>query len=67
MFPKAILTLLIVGVLSVNAVTVPVARSPAPEPECEFLRSFPIIYSRNLTLVPFNSPRTRGQGLPVLT
>ena len=36
MFPKVILTSLAVGALSVNALTVPVAREPAPEPECEF-------------------------------
>ena len=33
---KAALTLLAVGALSVSALTVPVARSPVPEPECEF-------------------------------
>ena len=36
MFPKASLTLLAIGALYVNALTVPVARSPAPEPDCEF-------------------------------
>jgi len=35
MFLKTALTFLVVGVLSVNALTVPVARSPAPEPERE--------------------------------
>ena len=36
MFSKAALTFLVVGALSVNALSVPVARSPAPGPECEF-------------------------------
>ena len=36
MFPKTVLTFLVIGALSVNALTVPIARSPAPEPECEF-------------------------------
>ena len=36
MFSKTTLIFLIVGALSVSALTVPVARSPAPEPECEF-------------------------------
>ena len=40
MFLKTALTFLLVGVLSVNALTVPVARSPAPEPACEFPRPF---------------------------
>ena len=39
MFPKAILTYLVLGALSVNALSVPVAREPAPEPECKFPRS----------------------------
>ena len=42
MFSKATLTFLVVGALSVNALSVPVARSPAPGPECEFTnRSIP--------------------------
>jgi len=48
---KTVLTFLAVGALSVNALTVPVARSPAPEPECEFSRSFSTTSYRNLTLV----------------
>ena len=40
MFIRTVLTFLAVGALSVNALTTPVARSPAPEPECEFPRSF---------------------------
>jgi len=60
MFLKAALAFLAVGVLSVNALTVPVARSPAPEPECEFPQLFSIAPYHDLTLVSFNSPRTRG-------
>ena len=40
MFPQTALTFLAVGALSVSALTVPVARSPAPEPKCEFPESF---------------------------
>ena len=61
MFLKTALTFLAVGALSVSALTVPVARSPAPEPECEFLRSFSYL---DLTLASFNSPRARGQDFP---
>jgi len=67
MFSKATLTFLAIGVLSVNALTTPVARSPAPESECKFPRSSSITSYHNLALVSFNSPRTRGQNLPVLT
>ena len=35
MFSKTILTSLVVGAISVNALTIPVAREPAPESECE--------------------------------
>ena len=59
MFLKTALTFLAVGALSANALTVLVARSPAPEPECEFPRSVSITY-QDLTFVSFNSPRTRG-------
>jgi len=38
---KTTLTFLAIGALSVSALTVPVARSPAPEPECEFLDRSP--------------------------
>jgi len=60
MFLKTVLTFLAIGALSVNALTAPVARSPTPEPECEFPRSFSITSYHDLTLVLFNSPRTRG-------
>ena len=60
MFPKAAFTFLAIGALSVNALTIPVARSPAPEPEREFPRSFLITSYHDLTLPSFNSPRTRG-------
>ena len=36
MFPKVILTSFAIGALSVNALSVPVAREPTPEPEREF-------------------------------
>ena len=42
MFSKAALTFLVAGALSVNALSAPVPRSPAPEPGCEFPRSFAI-------------------------
>ena len=64
MFLKATLTFLAVGALSVNALTVPVARSPAPEPECELTRSFTVISYNDLTLISFNSPGTRSQDPP---
>ena len=60
MFLKAALTFLAIGALSVNALSIPVARSPAPEPDCEFPRSFSITSYHDLTLVSFSSPRTRG-------
>jgi len=60
MFLKATLTFLAVGALSVNALAVPVARSPALEPEGEFPRLFSITSYHDLTLVSFNSPRTRA-------
>ena len=40
MFSKVALISLAVGVLSINALVIPVPRSPAPEPEREFSRSF---------------------------
>jgi len=55
MFLKAVLTFLAVGALSVNASSVPVAQSPAPEPQCEFRRSFSITTYYDLTLASFNS------------
>ena len=35
MLPKAALTFLLLGALSINALTVVIPRSPVPEPECE--------------------------------
>ena len=43
MFSKTALIFLALGALSVSAMTVPVAREPVPEPECEFPRSFPYL------------------------
>ena len=40
MFTKTALTSLVLGALYVNALAIPVAREPAPDP-CEFPRSFP--------------------------
>jgi len=40
MFSKIVLTSLVIGALSVNALVGPVARSPASEPECESPRLF---------------------------
>ena len=51
MFIKTALTFLAVGALSVNALTAPVARSPSPDPECKFPRSFPIPSYHALTSV----------------
>jgi len=64
MFSKIVLTALLIGAFSVNALTVPVARSPVPEPECESRRLFSAISNHGLTFVPFNSPTTRGPGPP---
>ena len=50
--PKATLTFLVLGALSVNALAVLVARSPAPEPEREFSRS--LSTHRGLTFVSFS-------------
>ena len=61
MFSKAVLIFLAIGALSVNALTIPVARSPPPVLEGEFRRSFSITRYHNLTLASFNSSRTRGQ------
>ena len=59
MFSKAALTFLVVGALSVNALTVPLARSPAPEPDCELPWLFSITPYHDLTLVSFDSARNR--------
>jgi len=61
MFLKTVLTFLAVGALFVNAMTVPVARSPAPEPECELPQLFPITSYHDLTLISFNDSRARGR------
>jgi len=60
MFPKAALTLLAVGTLSVNALSVPVARSPAPEPECKLPRLFSTISHHTLTFTSSDSRTSRG-------
>ena len=60
MFLKSALTFFVLAALSVNALTVPVARSPGPEPESEFPPTFSIISYHDLTWFPFNSPRARG-------
>ena len=54
MFPKATLTFLVIGALSVNALAVPVAHSPSPEPECEFPRSFSTMLYSSLTFISFS-------------
>ena len=54
MFSKVALTSLILGALYVNALAIPVAREPTPEPECEFPRSLSTIFYHDLTLVSFN-------------
>jgi len=75
MFSKIVLTSLIIGVISVNALTIPVARSPAPELECESPLLFSTVPYHDLTSVSFNSfvameqgphtpPRARGPGFP---
>ena len=51
MFPKVAFAFLVIGVLSVGALTIPVARSPAPEPECESPWSFSITSYHDLTLL----------------
>ena len=66
MFSKTALISLVLGVLYVNALSLPVAREPAPEPECEFPRLFPTIFYHGLTLVSFNSPRCRTFRPPAL-
>jgi len=54
MFSKAVFIFLAIGALSVNALATPVARSPVPEPACEFPGSFSITRYHNLTLVSFS-------------
>ena len=62
MFFKVILTFLAVGALSVNALSIPVARSPAPEPDCEFPRWSLAVSCPDLISGFFNSPRCNGPG-----
>ena len=64
MFSKTALTFLALGALYVSALSVPVAREPSPEPECEFPRSFLTMSCHDLTLISLNSPRSRGPGEP---
>ena len=66
MFSKTALTSVILGALYVNALSVPVAREPVPEPACEFPRPFPTTFYHDLTLVSFD-PRCRHFGRPTLT
>lgn len=52
MFSKATLISLALGALYVNAMTVPVAREPTPELDCEFPRSLLTISYLHLTFAP---------------
>ena len=60
MFPKTALTFLLIGALSVNALTAPVARSPTPEPECEF--PVPYHISPRSDLGPLQQPKNSRPG-----
>jgi len=62
MFCKTVLISLAIGAISVNALAVPVAREPAPEPECESPRLFSTVPYHDLTSVSFNSPAAMDQG-----
>ena len=53
MFSKIAPISLLLSALYVNALSIPVAREPAPEPECEFPRSFLTTCHHDLTLVSF--------------
>jgi len=57
---KTVLTSLLIGAISVNALSGPIARSPVPEQECESPRLFSTISYHGLTFIPINSPTTRG-------
>ena len=57
---KTVLTSFLIGAISVNALAIPVPRSPVPEPECESPRLFSTISYRDLTFVQTNSSTTRG-------
>jgi len=52
MFSKLTLISLVVGALSVNALVVPVARSPSPEPQGESPLSSSTIFYRGLIFPP---------------
>jgi len=60
MFSKVTLVFIAIGALSVNALVVPVARSPVPESECESPRSFSTIPYRDLTFVGLEKVFARG-------
>ena len=66
-FLKAALTFLLLGALSVNALNVPAARSPAPEPECEFPRLFSITSYHDLTMVSSTAQELRARAPPKIT
>ena len=53
MFSKLTLISLVFCALSVNALTIPVARSPSPEPQGGFPRSFSMISYHDLIFVSF--------------
>ena len=64
MFSKTFLASLVLGALCVNALTVPVAREPAPGRECEFPRSFYHMSSRtDLGLLRQSKLSTPGTSL----
>ena len=55
MFSKLTLISLVVGALSVNALVVPVARSPSPEPQGESPLSSSTIFYRGLIFPSFTA------------
>jgi len=55
---------LVAGAISVNALATPAARSPPPEPKCEFPQSLSTMPCHDLIFVSSNSPTTRCQGPP---
>ena len=63
MFLKVIFTFLAVGALSVSALTIPVARSPAPEPDCEFPRWSLTAPCHDLTSGIFNQSKMSWPGM----
>ena len=62
MFSKIVLASLVIGITSVNAFTVPVTRSPAPEPESVSPLLFSTIPFHDPTSVSFNSLAAVEQG-----